>query len=93
MPSNFSNERTMSKYDREAAKRTHSLPDGAATPRADGLLFFIERMRKWNYIIVLALANRPCRFRALQRALGHITQTTLTDALSNLQRDGLVAER
>ncbi len=45
---------------------------------------------KWAMPIVAQLVERPQRFSDLKRALADITQKSLTAALRDLERDGLV---
>lgn len=45
---------------------------------------------KWAMSIVACLIERPRRFSDLKRALADITQKSLTAALRELERDGLV---
>ena len=45
---------------------------------------------KWMTLIVPALRGGPVRFGELRRRLDGITQKSLTQALRNLERDGLV---
>ena len=46
---------------------------------------------KWTVLIVQALASGPCRFNALKRQIGGISQQMLTRSLKLLERDGMVA--
>lgn len=45
---------------------------------------------KWTVLIVPTLVDGPVRFGELRRRLDGITQKSLTQALRNLERDGLV---
>mgnify|MGYP000415731730 CR=1 FL=1 len=45
---------------------------------------------KWTLLILVALAERPQRFSALQRDVGDISKRMLTQTLRTLERDGLV---
>ncbi len=45
---------------------------------------------KWTVLIVPALTAGPVRFGELRRRLDGITQKSLTQALRNLERDGLL---
>jgi DNA-binding HxlR family transcriptional regulator len=45
---------------------------------------------KWSVLIIMMLANGPCRFSDLKRAVGGISQRMLTLCLRGLERDGLV---
>ncbi len=43
---------------------------------------------KWQFLILLTLADGPLRFGALKRALGDISQRVLTENLRAMERDG-----
>jgi len=45
---------------------------------------------KWSIVVIVMLAERPCRFNLLRREIGIITQKMLTSTLRNLERDGYV---
>lgn len=45
---------------------------------------------KWTVIVVTQLAEGPCRFSELRRAVGGVTQKSLTTCLRELERNGLV---
>lgn len=45
---------------------------------------------RWTVLIVLALTERTMRFTELRTRLGGISPKVLTNALRNLERDGLV---
>ena len=45
---------------------------------------------KWTLLIMVALADEPQRFSALQRSVGDISKRMLTQTLRTLERDGLV---
>jgi len=45
---------------------------------------------KWSMPIVSILIDRPRRFSEIRREIGDITQKSLTSALRDLERDGLV---
>jgi DNA-binding HxlR family transcriptional regulator len=45
---------------------------------------------KWKGVILFRLADGPVRFAALQRLLCRITPRTLTQALREMEADGLV---
>lgn len=45
---------------------------------------------KWSILVTAALAQKPYRFRALQRAIEGISQRMLTLTLQRLERDGLI---
>ncbi|NSC19764.1 helix-turn-helix transcriptional regulator [Streptomyces albus subsp. chlorinus] len=48
---------------------------------------------KWSLYILgmLGQSDRPLRFTELRRHIGGVTQKSLTQALRNLERDGLVS--
>lgn len=45
---------------------------------------------KWTTLIVLALAEQPRRFGAIQRVVPDISKRMLTQTLRDLERDGLI---
>jgi DNA-binding HxlR family transcriptional regulator len=45
---------------------------------------------RWTVLIVLALTEQTMRFTELRKRLGGISPKVLTNALRNLERDGLV---
>jgi DNA-binding HxlR family transcriptional regulator len=45
---------------------------------------------KWSVLIIMTLAEHPCRFSDLKRMIGGISQRMLTLCLRGLERDGLV---
>lgn len=47
----------------------------------------------WSVLVVIHLSEGPCRFNALKRKVGLITQRMLTVTLRHLERDGLVSRR
>ena len=46
---------------------------------------------KWTLLVIRELGRAPCRFNALQRQIGDISQKMLASTLRNLERDGLVS--
>src|SRR5690349_11744729 len=48
---------------------------------------------KWAAPVLSILADRPHRFSELRRALGEVTQKSLTAALRELERDGLITRK
>ena len=44
----------------------------------------------WSVLVILELARGPCRFNALRRVIGGISQRMLAVTLRHLERDGLV---
>ena len=47
----------------------------------------------WTLAIVRVLAEATQRFNDLQRSLGNVSPTTLTDRLKKLEQLGLIAQR
>jgi DNA-binding HxlR family transcriptional regulator len=45
---------------------------------------------KWSTLLVMALAERPRRFSELQRTVPDISKRSLTQALRNLEEDGII---
>ncbi|MFG1402800.1 winged helix-turn-helix transcriptional regulator [Xanthobacter sediminis] len=45
----------------------------------------------WSVLVVVKLVAGPCRFNALRRQIGPISQRMLTVTLRALERDGLVS--
>jgi len=45
---------------------------------------------KWSVMVVMHLEDQPRRFSELKRAIGGVTQKSLTATLRELERDGLV---
>jgi DNA-binding HxlR family transcriptional regulator len=57
---------------------------------------FIGRMLgrvtdKWTVLIVRVLGRGPCRFNALRREVGEISQKVLASTLRDLEENGLVS--
>lgn len=48
---------------------------------------------KWTALIIYVLANGTCRYAALQRQIGGISQKMLTQTLRSLERDGLILRK
>jgi DNA-binding HxlR family transcriptional regulator len=48
---------------------------------------------KWTMLVLLALAEEPQRYAALQRRVVGVTKKMLTQTLRALERDGLVQRR
>lgn len=44
----------------------------------------------WSLLVMIELANGPCRFNALRRVIDGISQRMLSVTLRHLERDGLV---
>lgn len=72
---------------REFAEISEGKADFANCPVRDVL----DRVgEKWTLLILIALADEPRRFSALQRLIGDISKRMLTQTLRILERDGLV---
>lgn len=48
---------------------------------------------KWSTLLVMALAERPQRFSELRRAVPDISKRSLTQALRNLEEDGIITRQ
>lgn len=48
---------------------------------------------KWTAMIVMVLAQKPCRFGEIKTSIAGISGKVLTDTLRALERDGLVSRR
>ena len=48
---------------------------------------------KWSTLVLLYLADGPCRFGALQRGVPQISKRMLTQTLRDLERDGFLTRR
>lgn len=60
-------------------------------PSGCGLATVLEAVSgKWALMAVGALCEGPLRFNALRRAIGTVSQKTLTQTLRSLERDGLI---
>jgi len=46
---------------------------------------------KWTMLIVRVLGERPCRFNALRREVGEISQKVLATTLRSLEENGFVS--
>lgn len=46
---------------------------------------------KWTLIVVRVLGRGPCRFNALRREVGDVSQKMLTSTLRHLEENGLVS--
>ncbi len=72
------------------------LDPAAHRPATQSNLFedFLEtRKTKWATPVILILRKGSHRFSEIQRAIGKISQKTLTDTLRFLERDGYVARK
>lgn len=64
---------------------------GHEDPRCGPVRHLLQTIgSKWPVLIVLHLDLRPMRFSELRRTIGGITQKSLTAALRELEKDGLV---
>jgi DNA-binding HxlR family transcriptional regulator len=64
-----------------------------ACPRGDAALAraFEFLGKRWNGVVLGSLRERPAGFRELSRAIGGISDSVLSDRLSDLARAGLIA--
>lgn len=74
-----------------AATHTHvpftTIPDDGLRAAAEVLAGIGDR---WTVFVIHALWPGPLRHRALQRAVGEVSQRMLTFTLRRMERDGLV---
>jgi DNA-binding HxlR family transcriptional regulator len=68
-------------------KQRHALEDAAACPMEVALDIMGG---KWKGVILFRLNRGPVRFNALHRAICRITPRSLTQALRELEADGMV---
>jgi DNA-binding HxlR family transcriptional regulator len=68
-------------------KQRHALPDAVACPMEVALDIVGG---KWKGVILFRLAEGPVRFNTLHRAICRITARSLTQALRELEGDGMV---
>jgi DNA-binding HxlR family transcriptional regulator len=47
----------------------------------------------WTLLIFHALANGACRYMEIKRAIGNVSQRSLTQTLRDMERDGYVARQ
>lgn len=72
-------------------RTAHPDPCGVAEDQHCTVREVLQRVsEKWSVMVVAALAERPHRFRELQRGIDGISQRMLTLTLRRLERDGLV---
>lgn len=45
----------------------------------------------WSLLVMIELSKGPCRFNALRRVIGAVSQRMLSVTLRHLERDGLVS--
>ena len=48
---------------------------------------------KWTLLVVRVLGHGPCRFNALRREVGQISQKVLASTLRELEENGFVSRR
>jgi DNA-binding HxlR family transcriptional regulator len=48
---------------------------------------------KWSLLVVRVLGRGPCRFNALRREVGEISQKVLASTLRDLEENGFVARK
>ena len=70
--------------------------DASDHPEETGHCVLIGRMLsqftgKWTVLVVRVLGRGPCRFNALRREVGEISQKVLTSTLKDLEESGLVS--
>jgi DNA-binding HxlR family transcriptional regulator len=68
-------------------KQRHALPDAEACPMEVALDIVGG---KWKGVILFRLTEGPVRFNTLHRAICRITARSLTQALRELEADGMV---
>ena len=76
--------------------RQGDIVDASDHPEETGHCVLIGRMLsqftgKWTVLIVRVLGRGPCRFNALRREVGEISQKVLTSTLKDLEESGLVS--
>lgn len=53
----------------------------------------VVRPGKWTLVVISELRSGPVRFNELRRAMGGISQKSLTISLRELERDGFITRR
>lgn len=68
-------------------------PASEACVRGDAALAraFVFLGKRWNGVVLGALSGGPAGFRELSRAIGRISDSVLSDRLSDLVEAGLIA--
>jgi DNA-binding HxlR family transcriptional regulator len=67
-------------------------PHPMADPACRAVSELLSRVGdKWTVLVVKQLEGGPCRFNALKRQVGGISQQMLARTLKMLERDGMVA--
>lgn len=69
---------------------THEMRPNVFDPNCGSRRVLALIADKWTVIVIYALVRGACRFGALQRDIGGISQKVLADTLRQLERDGLV---
>jgi DNA-binding HxlR family transcriptional regulator len=72
---------------------TSATPDNHEdTARCEHISRLIARISdKWTMLVVRVLGRGPCRFNALRREVGEISQKVLASTLRELERNGFVS--
>lgn len=72
---------------------TLSIPGNHAdTTRCEHLSRLIARISdKWSLLVVRVLGRGPCRFNALRRDVGEISQKVLASTLRELEENGFIS--
>lgn len=67
------------------------MPARRATNHACPIRDVLDRIGDaWSLLVMIELQKGPCRFNALRRVIGDISQRMLSVTLRHLERDGLV---
>jgi DNA-binding HxlR family transcriptional regulator len=62
------------------------------TARCEHISRLLARISdKWSLLVVRVLGNGPCRFNALRREIGEISQKVLASTLRDLEENGFVS--
>ena len=77
------------------ARRQSQADETEACARGDEALAraFVFLGKRWNAVVLGNLRNGPAGFRELSRASGGISDSVLSDRLSDLTKAGLIARR
>jgi DNA-binding HxlR family transcriptional regulator len=76
-----------------ATRKTSADPAHQACARGDAALAraFVFLGKRWNGVVLGNLRDSPAGFRELSRAIGGISDSVLSDRLSDLAEAGLIA--
>ncbi len=76
-----------------AQEGTSSIPDNHEdTARCETIGRLMARISdKWTMLVVRVLGRGPCRFNALRREIGEISQKMLASTLRDLEENGFVS--